>query len=165
MGAIGSEYVGIFGLDGNEAWAVATVLVTDDGVHGGPVGEVVVYVGMEVFEYYFGHFVDWYQREDSLYYLCHDVCLSFLHLLYEWAEEVECHGLAGEEVVEEAIFFDGFVLLFVGYSCLGILVREGCEEVLACLFTILYHADLLLLGSTEWTDSHLFAYGFSVATL
>ena len=82
-----------------------------DGVHCGLVAKIVVYICVQVFQAYLGHSADGYLREDGLHYLCDCRSVSFLHHLYERTEEIECHGLAGEEIVEEAVLFDGLVLL------------------------------------------------------
>lgn len=59
----------------------------------------------------------------------------FLEHLDEGAEEVEGHGVAGEEVIKETVLFDGLVLLLVGDTRLGILKGEVVEEILASLFS------------------------------
>lgn len=80
---------------------------------------------LEVFKADFGYFADGDLRKDGLDDPSDDFFLSFVHQLDEWAEEVEGHGLAGEEIVEEAILFDGLVLLFVGDSLFSVLESEG----------------------------------------
>lgn len=141
-GAVLAKDIGILGLDGNEAWATGGIMIADDGVHCGLVAKVVLDVGVQVLKVYFGNSADGYRGEDGLHYLCDDGFLSFMHELDEWVEEVEGHGLAGEEVVEEAVLFDGLVLLLACHPLLGVLECEGGEEVLASLLSTCNHTDL-----------------------
>lgn len=136
-----------------------------DGVHCGLVAKIVVYICVQVFKVYFGHSANGYRGEDGLHYLCDDGFLVFVHELDEGAEEVECHGLGGEEIVEEAVLFDGLVHLLACHPLLGILECKGCEEVLACKLTILDHADLQMARAAQWAHSHRLAYRLTIAAL
>lgn len=164
-GAVFTKDIGVFGFDCDDAWAIIGIVVPDDGVHGSFVAEVVFDVGVEVFKAYFGYLADGDLREDGLHNPRNDGFFSFVHQLDEWTEEVEGHGLAGEEVVEEAVFFDGLVLLLAHDSQLGVLKRKGCKEVLPGLFATGNHADLQVLRGAEWADAHRLANGLAVAAL
>lgn len=156
-GTVLAKDIGVFGFDGDDTWAIIGILVADDGVHGGFVAEIIFDVGMEVFKAYFGDVADGDLWEDGLYDVGDEVFFSFLHELDEGAEEIEGHGLTGEEVVEEAVLFDGLVFLFAGDSLLGVLEREGCEEVFAADFSSCNHADLQIPGTAERAYSHRLA--------
>ena len=110
-----------------------------DGVHCGLVAKIVAYICVQVFQAYLGHSADGYLREDGLHYLCDCRSVSFLHHLYERTEEIECHGLAGEEIVEEAVLFDGSLFRLPATFCFAYSNAKGvrmraflCSRLIKC---------------------------------